>query len=245
MYARLLAIFARDPQAANNGFYHDAVSVNLYHRPDEIYRVHDLFKAAQADYGLDKPVWLTETNSMPVNDVAASCWERHTPATEPFPTSLREQAAFAVQALASAAAAGYQRIAFWRMIDGLSCRQAGLWGAIRDDESRRPVADALRTTIHAFTGFSRASLTREGPVVQVVVDRPDGVRVTVLWTTAGRSTSVHVPGNPRAQTMLGEDLPLTPEDDGWRVDLEPATAHAPGDAPGSYYIGGPPVLLFD
>jgi len=178
---------------------------------------------------------------MPVNDTAAPCGERHTPATEPFPTSLREQAAFAVQALASAAAAGYQRIGFWRMIDGLSCQQPGIWGAIRDDDSPRPVALALRTAIHAFSGFSQAQLTRDGAVTTVVLDKPGG-QVTVLWNTSGAPISVHV-SSPRAQTMLGEDMSLAPDGDGWRVDLEPATAHAPSDPPGTFYLGGPPVVV--
>jgi hypothetical protein len=248
LYDRVLGIFSRDPAAAANGFYHDAVALNIYHRPDEIYRVHGVFEDVQRQYGLNKPIWLSETNSMPIDDQAANCWERHTRATEPFPTSLNEQAAFAVQALAMAAAAGYERIAFWRMIDGRACNQTGLWGAVRDDGSHRPVADALRTAIRSFSGYTRAEVFRDGPVYRVVLDKPGGQRVNVLWTGDSAPAVVHLVASAptaHATSILGAELPLTPEGDGWRVDLPGATAVFPGDPPGYHYIGGAPVLIIE
>jgi hypothetical protein len=244
LYARVLDILGRDPEAAAHGFYHDAVSVNVYHRPNEIPLVHALFKDIQRDRGLDKPVWLTETNAMPVDDRDAACWERHV--NEPYPTTLREQAAFAVQALALASAVGYERIAFWRMIDGRACQQAGLWGAVRDDGSRRPVADALRTAIRAFAGFSRAQLSLTGPVYEVVLDKPSGQRVTALWNGQGASTSIELTrhgSRPRLVSISGVERPL--DGDSWTIELAAATARFPGDPPGAYYIGGEPVLVVE
>ena len=40
IYERILAILERDSAARANGFYHDAVALNLYRTPDDIYRVH-------------------------------------------------------------------------------------------------------------------------------------------------------------------------------------------------------------
>jgi hypothetical protein len=250
LYDRVLDIFSRDPDAAAQHYYHDAVSLNIYHRPDEIYRIHGIYKDIQRQYGIDAstPVWLTETNSMPIDDVAANCWERHTRATEPFPTSLDEQAAFAVQALAMAAAAGYERIGWWRMIDGRACNQTGLFGAVRDDGSHRPVADALRTTIRLLSGYTSAQVMRNGSVYQVVADKPGPQRVTVLWNGDRAPVDVHVSrsgSTARAYSMLGVEQSLTPDGDGWSLELPGATAYAPGDPPGYHYIGGEPTFLVE
>lgn len=265
-YARILDILARDPDAAAHDYYHDAVALNLYERPDDVYRVHAIFKDIQHARGLDKPVWLTETNAMPVDDQSAACWERHT--GEPYPTTMQQQAAFAVQTFALAAAAGYERIAFWRMIDGRACQQTGLWGAVRDDGSRRPVADALRTAVRSFAGFTHAqfvplagdpdawaawaaeptSTPPDWQVYQVALDRPGNQRVTVLWNAGATPRVVSIPRSGRtaqAVAMDGLARGLEADPDGWTVELPGATASFPGDPPGHYYIGGEPVLIIE
>jgi hypothetical protein len=93
-YDRVLAILAQDPSAAANNYYHDVVSLNLYRAPDDVFRVHGVFKSVQAKYGIDKPVWLTETNAMPSNDSALACPHSDTP----IQTTMDQQAAYAVQA---------------------------------------------------------------------------------------------------------------------------------------------------
>src|SRR5438105_3720828 len=60
-YDRVLNILAQDPSAAANNYYHDVVSLNLYRAPDDVYRVYGVFKGVQKRYGIDKPIWLTET----------------------------------------------------------------------------------------------------------------------------------------------------------------------------------------
>src|ERR1700737_1108699 len=85
-YDRILSILAQDPKAAANNFYHDVVSLNLYRAPDDVYRVHGVFKTIQKKYGLDKPLWLTETNAMPSDDSAIPCANQHN--NEPIRTPM-------------------------------------------------------------------------------------------------------------------------------------------------------------
>src|SRR5579864_2494185 len=151
-YDRMLNILAQDPDAASNNFYHDEVSLNLYRAPDDIYRVYSLFKQIQQQHGIDKPVWLTETNAMPSNDTAISCPH----ADSPIPTTMDQQAAYAVQAFALGAAAGYERMEFYQMVDQNPCAEPAVWGATRDDGSRRPVADALKTAFGQLSGYTSA-----------------------------------------------------------------------------------------
>jgi hypothetical protein len=49
----------------------------------------------------------------------------------------------------------------------------------------------------------------------------------------------------RAVSMLGVEQSLTPDGDGWTLELPGATAYAPGDPSGYHYIGGEPTFLVE
>ena len=69
---RVLQEGRRDPEAARNGYYFDAVGVNLYCSLETIYRVRGLYTEILSRHGLaNKPIWLTETNCPIYNDVRA------------------------------------------------------------------------------------------------------------------------------------------------------------------------------
>jgi hypothetical protein len=201
-YERILQILQSDPEAARNGYYHDVVALNLYRTPDDLLRVYGIYKDIQARNGINKPIWLTETNSMPTDDdVLRECSHPN----DTVRTTMQEQASFAVQAYAMAIAADYKRVGFYQMIDSNACAQPAVWGVVRDDGSKRPVEDALRTAITNFLGFLTAqfvplarleqhwspwpddpnSYTPNWQVYQVAIDKPDNHRVTVLWSGDG------------------------------------------------------------
>ena len=77
-------------------------------------------------------------------------------AGNPIQTTQAQQAAYAIQALALAAAVGYERIGFYQMVDDDPCQQSAVWGITRDDGSQRPVARSLRTAVQSFSGFLQA-----------------------------------------------------------------------------------------
>jgi hypothetical protein len=269
-YERLLRILSADPRAAEHNFYHDAVSLNLYRSPDDVYRVHSLFEAIQRRYGIQRPVWLTETNAMPTDDVQVACADQQV--SMPFKTTLDQQAAFAVQAFALAAAAGYQHAEFYDMQDGNTCQEPA-WGLVRADGSRRPVAEAMRTALNFFSHFTTARfvpLTRaqeawpawpndpnsflpNWQVYQVAFDRPGNQRVTALWNGDGNVLRVRVPRNGTSATIVdrrGLERPARFDNGAWVVDL-PAASTRPSlddtnrDPDGYHVIGGDAVLLVE
>ncbi len=265
-YERFLRRVAADPDAASASFFHDAVSLNLYRAPDDLVRIHALFKDIQHRYGVDKPLWLPELNAMPSDDPMAPCADRF--AASPIETTLDQQAAYAVQAFSLAAAVGYERVGFFQMYDGGACSQEALWGVVRDDLTPRPVATALRTTVHSLAGFTSARLvplpraTARWPawpavpsayipnwrVYQVAFDLPQGRRVSVLWNADGAPVRVRLPRRgDRAvlRTWLGDDQAAESDGSSWLVPLERATAHFGGDPDGYAFIGGPPLLLIE
>jgi hypothetical protein len=106
--------------------------VNLYRNPDDVYRVHSVLKNIQRQYGLDKPVWVTELNTLPVDDRRKTCAPVSDGSLENSAT-LEQQSAYVAQAFTLAAAVGYQRIQFFQMSDGDACQAQQLWGLIRAD----------------------------------------------------------------------------------------------------------------
>jgi hypothetical protein len=263
-YDRLLTTLMKDPNAASNNFYHDVVSLNLYRAPDDIFRVYSIIKGIQKQHGIDKPVWLTETNAMPSDDSAISC----THADTAIPTTMNEQANYAVQAFAMAAAAGYQRWEFYQMTDQNPCTEPAVWGAFRDDGSPRPVTNTLKTAITEFSGYTGVrfvpfvreaqdwapwpdeptSLIPNWEVYQVAFDKPGNVRVTILWNGDGSGLRVRIHKTGTSAMLLdrnGNQHPAQESQGWWLIDLAGATAHFPQDPAGYHFIGGEPRFLVE
>lgn len=265
-YERYLRIVSADTGARTNNLYHDAVPLNLYRAPDDLVRLQATFKDIQRRYNVDTPLWLLELNAMPTDDRAIPCADRH--AHNPIQTTQVEQAAYAVQALALAAAVDYQRIGFYQMVDDNPCTQSAVWGITRDDGSVRPVAQSLQTAVQSFSGFLRAQyapLVRAQPrwspwptdptsflpnwqAYQVAFDVPNRRRVTVLWNGDGAPLRVLVNRSgttARLVDQLGGVTSPTQSGQDWLVTLPAATAHFSGDPPGYFFIGGDPRLLIE
>ncbi|MBV9582634.1 MAG: hypothetical protein JO057_28960 [Chloroflexi bacterium] len=267
-YERFLKQESSNPDAPANHYFHDAAPLNLYRAPDDLVRVHQEFDDIQKRYNItDTPIWLLELNAMPTDDMSIPCADVH--ARNPIQTTQAQQAAYATQAFALAAAVGYGRIGFYQMVDDNPCIQSAVWGITRDNGSVRPVATTLRTAVHAFSGFLQAqfaplvrspatwsawpldptSYTPNWQIYEVAFDMPNRTRVTVLWNGDGAPLSARVPrqsDQARLMDMQGNPVP-GPTRDGsdWSVPLSPATAHFPGDPDGYYFIGGDPMLLIE
>jgi hypothetical protein len=267
-YERFLQLESSNPDAAANHYFHDAVPLNLYRAPDDLVRVHQEFVDIQQRHNVTgTPIWLLELNAMPTDDMSIPCAEIH--ARNPIQTTQAQQAAYAVQAFALAAAVGYERIGFYQMVDDNPCVQSAVWGITRDDGTRRPVADTLGTAVHTFSGFLQArfaplvrsparwsawpgdptSLTPNWQIYEVAFDMPNGQRVTVLWNGDGRTLQARVPrrsSQARLLDMQGNPAPgPTSVGQDWSVTLPPASAHFSGDPTGYYFIGGDPMLLIE
>lgn len=241
--------------------YFDVAAFNIYWCPDDILRVHREMQQAMQDSGISKPIWITETNAMPYDDGA----------TPKGPNGQRvtmdQQADFAVQALAIASAAGYERVGWYRMTDGNIWQQQEVWGLVRDDGSARPVFQAMKTALSLFSGAGKVSfvpLEREDQpfgtpwpqdpnsyypnwkVYQVVFEHADGRRVSVLWNATGEDLTVRVPKQGTSATWvdkMGQEQ-ATADSNGWYVVRLPrATVEGPLDPSGYHYVGGAPAML--
>ena len=148
-FEAFMAQVRADPAAPANGGFFDALALNIYRNP------HDLWDRVQgggavallppnrsgfaqrlADMGLaGKPIWLAEFNAMPFDDNNVPGWDPRI-ANDGFRVTMDEQASFVIQALTLGRLAGYERMFFHALQDdrypALGGRQFDeLWGLVR------------------------------------------------------------------------------------------------------------------
>ncbi|HEX2516800.1 MAG TPA: glycosyl hydrolase [Chloroflexota bacterium] len=244
-FSRFLAEVAADPTAGPNGQYFDVCALNLYTNPQNLYTVPHLYHQLMRERGFDKPVWITETNVVPHDDPVNAGSPLSTRAQ--MRASLDEQADFTVQALAMGLAAGAQRIEVYKMKDGDGDEINGQ-ALLREDLSRRPAYGAFQVGAQHFSRHDSARLYAPGDLRQVVFDSR-ARRVNVLWSAAPQALSVRVPVSGDGQALFvdrsGDSYPVRASGDAFEVELRPATANTNLEDPGTYLIGGRPVLLVE
>src|SRR5438105_6847282 len=154
------------------------------------------------------------------------------------------------------------------MVDQNPCTEPAVWGVTRDDGSRRPVSDALRTAITQFSGYTavhfaplvretedwspwpddQSSLMPNWQVYQIAFDKPGNQRVTALWSGDGSPLRVRVRKAGASASVVdrsGNAHGLQDVQGWWVLDLPGATAHYVEDPAGYHFIGGEPVLLVE
>jgi hypothetical protein len=246
---RVLKEANNDAESPANGYYFDAVGVNLYCSLDTVYRVYGVYAAILAQYQLVRPLWLTETNCPVYNDAT-------TPELASGRITTDEQAAYLIEAVALARAAGYARIGWYSMVDhdpssGIFDR----WGLLRADGSSRPAFLAFQVASQYLSqpGVSArlaplGTRTADGwPVTRVLFDDlSQRSRVQVLWRTADGPASVQVEAAGTSAVLVdpfGFSTAANRTETGWEVPLPPTRVAQPSDPPGFQSVGYPILLV--
>ncbi|MCA9941773.1 MAG: hypothetical protein KC418_24210, partial [Anaerolineales bacterium] len=174
--SRLLDLIVADPEAAANHAYFDVLTAHIYFQPASVYDVMTTFNTILRDHGLDKPIWLVETNAPPSDDPA---WPV---ASVTLKVLQVEQAAFMPQSLALALAAGAERVAVYKLrdTDGDYAANPEPFGLVRQDGSRRPAFEAARVAFRLLTGVRAADRERWDAVGQVRLTQADRVTTVVF-----------------------------------------------------------------
>jgi hypothetical protein len=246
---RVLREGQRDPEAAKNGFYFDAVGANIYCSLDVLYRVRSLYAEILTRYKLEKPIWLTETNCPVYNDA-------HAPIEPHHHISTTEQAAFLIHSVALGRAAGYQRIGWYAMQDvPPSTGVLDRWGLLRSDASPRPAYRAFQVASRYLGGSEvsarLASIGDGGPggwtTGRVILDDPpQRRRVQVLWRNAagGRTVLIQPSSNTAfALDAQGARVPVKQVGNQWEIQLPIARVPQSFDPPGFLSVGDPILLI--
>lgn len=228
----------RDPDAAANHFYFDAISLHIYFTTDTVYDITAAFADVLRRNGLSQAIWINETNAPPYDDPL-------NPWTIPdWKISLDQQVGFIVQAFAQGLAAGADHIAVYKLID-FPPYPPGYepYGLVRADGTRRPAFEAMRTVITHFADTRSAGIDRTAARSIVTLDRGD--RVTrVLWARGNYDVSVALPAiasRALLVTSLGETRSIAPTEGVYRLTLPAAQC----DTLHGCAVGGSPIILVE
>ena len=235
----LLDELLADPQAEAYNHYFDVATAHLYFQPDMIYNVLGVFRGMMSERGLDKPIWLVETNAPPHDD---STWPvpNYT-----FRVSTGEQAAFMPQLLAVALAAGAERIAIYKMKDLEGDRAANPepFGLLRGDNSRRPAFNALKVATRYMAGVQTAERLRWNEVGIVQLNQIEQT-TTVLFARLPAGQVAEVAATAETAVLVdlwGNRRTIRPTNGVFVVELAGALCL---QTAGDYcMIGGQPVYL--
>jgi hypothetical protein len=236
-FGQFLDALVADPHAAANSYYFDAATLHIYFQPETVYDIAAHYAGMMRGHGIQKPIWIAETNAAPSQDPA---WP--VPNAQ-FSVSLDEQAYYIIQALSLGIAAGAGRIAVYKMADTETDRAANPepFGLVRIDGSRRPAFAAYRVATTYLAGFRGGSWDRRDDISVVTVDR--GPRTTtVLWSRTPESQTAMIPARTTRALLVdvwGSAHYVYPERGYYFVHL-PGARCAQG-----CMIGGAPYMLIE
>lgn len=120
-YAEVLTIFANDPLAHSQNFYHDIFATHSYSYAWKSW--YTVWKAGrdQEAHGFSKPIWLNETGVPAWNDYPGPVWDPRSG----LRATTDEQADFALQTAFFATYAGADALFHFQLYDGCGNQPAG------------------------------------------------------------------------------------------------------------------------
>jgi len=236
---RFLQVATADPEAPANSYFFDLLSLHIYFRVETVKTLLEEVDRIQNEFGIDKPIWINETNASPDLD---PWWPVQRPV---FPIDLDQQAWYVVQAHALGFGAGAASIGVYKLVDILLPEGGESFGILRPDFSKRPAFLAYKTTLAQLAGFIAPARTQQFADYFIVnFARPDGA-VRVLWARGPAAVTLAVPALADGASaailvdFLGRETPLTAVDGAYTLTLEGARCR------GECLVGGPPVFLVE
>ncbi len=237
---RVLEFASRDPAAAANGYFFDFAALHLYMSPESLYDAPTAVKRVLAAHRLQKPIWITETNTVPYDDPVAPL-----PPTN-MRTTLDGQASYIIQASLMALAAGVERIGVYRLMDGRGEHGAAA-ALVRSDGSIRPAFLAYQT-VTRYLANARAVIRQTINEVETFVVDKGSQRITVLWNASPLPVTVTLKArgtSARLVTKLGQESPLRATGGVYTLPLARATTNTDPERPDWFLVGGDPLLVVE
>ncbi|HVA90112.1 MAG TPA: hypothetical protein VNL71_09735 [Chloroflexota bacterium] len=241
-FTTLMQDLSRGPQAVANHYYFDAANLHLYSRPSDYRTIITLYNQIMARYGIQKPMWLSETNALPYNDPI----RRY--ARSGFFGTMQDQASYIIEAFSLALALNVQHIEVNRMVDGTDFTAGGEpFGLIRNNHTVRPeyYAYSAATSLYAGVTDGTISYDKQHEVYVVTLHKP-GATLYVTWNQSPIPQRVSIPALARsaiAYDKFGSGNVVSASDGTYRFTLTPSTDNTDPADPKDYVIGGSPIVL--
>jgi hypothetical protein len=241
----MLDLVVADPDARRNNYYMDAANLHLYSRSGDIPRIVGWYEDQLMAHGMEKPVWISETNAIPYDDPV---WRA---SKENFRATQDEQASYIVQAFATYLALGVERVSVNRMTDGTDFEAGGEpFGMLRNDGSARPALTSFQVVSKYFRNADGGEFLPPEPsgLTRAVLKKDDEEVITVLWTMQPSALDVTIPAIG-AQALrvnkYGDASVIQSENGKYPLSLTGATANSNEADRRDFVIGGDPVILVE
>ena len=235
---RLLDRIMEEPDAAENDYYFDAVSLHIYFRIDTVPQLLGQAREALDSRGLNhKAIWINETNAAPTHDPG---WRVQ---RTQFQLDLEQQAAYIVQAAALALASGVERFAVYKLLDqnlpagheSFGLLTPGTW-------QPRPAVAAYQSAIQLFSPVTDSEMmqTAEATIARMFIR--DSFTLTVAWARRSQPVTLEIGATAGQAWQVEQDgamQTLKPSDGVYRMDL-PAARCSRSDG---CFIGGAARML--
>jgi hypothetical protein len=267
-FQRVLDAIGGDREAPRYNWYFDAVDAHTYGNPLNGFNIPTTFRRIMRDKGLDKPIWIIESNVLARDDPK-------TPTNDPsFRGTMEDQASYIIENMALAMAADVQRYSIYKMSDEDAEVGDQYWGLVRNDGSVRPSYVAFQTGVKTFqrvrsatyywwgsnippteqeitnvlaSNANRFQWVWPAPVNVVVMDKSPQ-RLTVIWNASPQAVDVSLPAySASAQIMdkYGRTSPLAARNGYYELSLEPSRNNSDPRDRTLYLVGGSPWIIVE
>lgn len=242
---KLLTVATQDPTGAEHGFYFDVATVHIYFQTETVPTIINETRATMTRFGLEKPIWVNETNASPDLDplwpLDRLCWR----------VDLEEQAAFLLQSFALSLVNGAQRVAVYKWLDNDLPPGGEPFGVLRPDHSRRPAFDAYKLITTHYAGTVSGREERQSLYTVVTLNRGE-LTTRALWTRTQSPATVSVTAlaaQARLIDQTGQEQVIQPVDGQYTIELPGARCPAErADCPNKHpacIVGGFTYLLIE
>ncbi|HEV8639169.1 MAG TPA: hypothetical protein VG370_33600 [Chloroflexota bacterium] len=235
---------AKDPNAAQNGYYFDAIPWHWYSRPSDAYdRIRSAAALLQARGIAGKVMWVNESNAPACGEppLNVSCSDPNYRGS----ATIEEQAAYVIQFYAYALAGGVDRSFMFQLRDDGNRESFGLF---RNDGTARPAYAAYQVAVRHMGLATAATREGTGNVERVTIPTVRG-RTTVVWAKGPSSEVALVPSVTPTAALVEQDGTTTTiqaVNGVYSVPLAGATNNKGFNSnPNDYPIGGRPRLIVE
>jgi len=241
-FERVLDILNDDPDAAENNYYFDVMSLHLYSRSSTAYDTVNRIRSRMKQYVSDHPIWLTETGVMVWDDASV---DPH-PDKYDFAATEEEAASYVIQSYANAWASGVERYFFFRANDE---DMSEYFGMMRNDQSFRPSYVAYQVARNYLVGPTTmvTNWTYETGVRRVTLWGTPRGKISVLWNTDSDPVAFDYPATLSTATLVDQRGAVETAEAGdgaYGMTLPGATANLVSE-PDDYFIGGEPYVVIE
>jgi len=265
---RFLEAASKDPTAASAGDYFDIAVLHQYSNPLNTFAAVKTMARAMAVYGIDRPIWVGESNVAPDDDPGHAI-------TPVLHATMDQQASYIIQAFALARAAGAERMGVYKMVDEQPEGPGELFGLVRNDGAPRPAFSAFQTAVRYLSAPTSAVYTWDGasdPPTEAQITQllrsndhrtqwiwPAAVnwvtlergaeRVTVAWNASPQLVTAHLPATVKSAQVIdkfGKDTGEVVAQNGqYSLELYPTNNNTDPRDPSAYLVGGDPRILVE